>query len=77
MANAEKKSDKKLEFGDNGYGGIGGYMELRREKLRNQELVMMQFLFTENTSDKGLLELLRNGSNKGLFDRSSVENVNF
>ena len=37
MEVSEKK--QKLAFGDNGFGGINGYVDLRKDKLRRQYLL--------------------------------------
>ena len=48
MANAEKKSIKpRPAFGDNGYGGINGYLDLRKNKLHDQ------FKKKQNIQSKG------------------------
>ena len=38
----EDEEKKKVQFGDNGFGGIDGYMDLRRDKLRRQYLKKQQ-----------------------------------
>ena len=52
MANAEKKSIKpRPAFGDNGFGGINGYLDLRKNKLHDQ------FKKKQNIQSKGSIFL--------------------